>query len=142
MNSDKTIKELKKILDEHNCAIPNGAKKKDLVDLVEALMAKDEDFVTLHVPETPMFDEVFEENATEENSSETATESNEEDKPSIFSDEWNEYVMAHFKPNELIEILYVLDYEGWLSCYLVILLNLGQNKFFQQRIITAPVELL
>ena len=46
MQSDKTVKELKQILDEHNCAIPNGAKKKDLVELVEAVMAKDEDFVT------------------------------------------------------------------------------------------------
>ena len=34
MHNDKTIKELKQILDEHNCAIPNGAKKKDLVELV------------------------------------------------------------------------------------------------------------
>ena len=59
MNSDKTIKELKKILDEHNCAIPNGAKKKDLIELVEAIMAKDEDFVTMQVPDQSMFDDVF-----------------------------------------------------------------------------------
>ena len=50
MYSDKTIKELKQILDEHNCAVPNGAKKKDLVELVEAIMAKDEDFVTMQIP--------------------------------------------------------------------------------------------
>ena len=49
MHNEKTIKELKKILNDHNCAIPNGAKKKDLVDLVEAIMAKDEDFVTMQI---------------------------------------------------------------------------------------------
>ena len=103
MHSDKTIKELKQILDEHNCAIPNGAKKKDLVDLVEAIMAKDEDFVTLQIPDMSTFDDVFEEESVEESSSEITIEENEEERPSIFSDEWNEYVMAHFKSNELID---------------------------------------
>ena len=104
MNSDKTIKELKKILDEHNCAIPNGAKKKDLIELVEAIMAKDEDFVTMQVPDPSMFDEVFEEEEKEEEKETVGKEgSSEEERPSIFSDEWNGYVMAHFKPNELID---------------------------------------
>ena len=112
MNSDKTIKELKQILDEHNCAIPNGAKKKDLIELVGAIMAKDEDFVTMQVPDSVIsradmseFDEVFEEEAQEEQEGVAVVEegSNEEERPSIFSDEWNEYVMAHFKPNELID---------------------------------------
>ena len=44
-----SIKELKEILEEYNCAIPSGAKKKDLVELVEAVMAKDEDFVTMQI---------------------------------------------------------------------------------------------
>ena len=103
MNSDKTIKELKQILDEHNCAVPNGAKKKDLVDLVEAIMAKDEDFVTMQVPDPSVFDEVFEEEEEEEKRVVEKEGSNEEERPSIFSDEWNAYVMAHFKPNELID---------------------------------------
>ena len=105
MNSDKTIKELKQILDEHNCAVPNGAKKKDLVDLVEAIMAKDEDFVTMQVPDPSVFDEVFEEEEEEEEEKRVVEKegSNEEERPSIFSDEWNGYVMAHFKPNELID---------------------------------------
>ena len=103
MNSDKTIKELKQILDEHNCAVPNGAKKKDLVDLVEAIMAKDEDFVTMQVPDPSVFDEVFEEEEEEEKRVVEKEGSNEEERPSIFSDEWNGYVMAHFKPNELID---------------------------------------
>ncbi len=52
-----SVKELKKILEEYNCAIPAGAKKKDLVDLVEAVMAKDEDFVTMQITnEEDIFD--------------------------------------------------------------------------------------
>ena len=105
MYSDKTIKELKQILDEHNCAVPNGTKKKDLVELVEALMSKDEDFVTMQVPDPSMFDDVFEEENKEENEGVAVIEENnaEEDTPSMFSEEWNEYVMAHFKRNELID---------------------------------------
>ena len=105
MYSDKTIKELKQILDEHNCAVPNGAKKKDLVELVEALMSKDEYFVTMQVPDPSMFDDVFEEENKEENEGVAVIEENnaEEDTPSMFSEEWNEYVMAHFKRNELID---------------------------------------
>jgi len=105
MHSNKTIKELKEILEDHNCAIPNGAKKKDLVELVEAVMAKDEDFVTMQV-ENPddMFDELFD-NTIEEEVKEAVVEENigEESRPSMFSDEWNDFVMAHFHRNELID---------------------------------------
>ena len=104
MYSKKTINELKQILDDHNCAIPNGAKKKDLVELVEAIMAKDEDFVTMQV-ENPddMFDELFDN--MEEEAKEVVVEESvgEEGRPSMFSDEWNDFVMAHFHRNELID---------------------------------------
>ena len=105
MYSTKTIKELKQILEDHNCAIPNGAKKKDLVELVEAVMAKDEDFVTMQV-ENPddMFDELFEDSEQEEVKEAVIEESvGEENRPSMFSDEWNDFVMAHFHRNELID---------------------------------------
>ena len=105
MYSTKTIKELKQILEDHNCAIPNGAKKKDLVELVEAVMAKDEDFVTMQV-ESPddMFDELFD-NTEQEEAKEVVVEESvgEEGRPSMFSDEWNDFVMAHFHRNELID---------------------------------------
>jgi hypothetical protein len=83
--------------------VPNGAKKKDLVELVEAIMSKDEDFVTMQVENE--FD-IFEENATEEEAAvikEVVGSTNEESRPSMFSDEWNPYVMAHFHTNELID---------------------------------------
>tara|TARA_B100000809_G_scaffold253278_1_gene289102 strand:- start:233 stop:1153 length:921 start_codon:yes stop_codon:yes gene_type:complete len=102
--SEKTIKELKQVLEEHNCAIPNGAKKKDLVDLVEAIMAKDEDFVTMQDANTvSLFEEVFEEEQGVDNTAKESDPAEDEDRPSIFSDEWSGYVMAHFKPNELID---------------------------------------
>ena len=106
MHRSKTIKELKQILEEHNCAIPNGAKKKDLVELVEAVMAKDEDFVTMQV-ESPddMFDELFDDTKEEEAKEAVIEESvGEENRPSMFSDEWNDFVMAHFHRNELIDV--------------------------------------
>ena len=56
---NKTIKQLKELLSEHNCAIPNGAKKQDLVELVEAIMSKDEDFVTVQSPSLAVFDDMF-----------------------------------------------------------------------------------
>lgn len=97
-----TNKELKEILAEHNCAVPNGAKKADLIELVEAIMAKDEDFVTMQIDnELDIFDEAVEEAepvVIEEN-----LQKKETNRPSIFSDEWNEYVMAHFHQNELID---------------------------------------
>ena len=105
MYNNKTIKDLKQILEEHNCAIPNGAKKKDLVELVEAVMAKDEDFVTMQV-ESPddMFDELFDDTKEEEAKEAVIEESvGEENRPSMFSDEWNDFVMAHFHRNELID---------------------------------------
>ena len=97
-----TNKELKEILAEHNCAVPNGAKKADLIELVEAIMAKDEDFVTMQIDnELDIFDEAVEEAepvVIEEN-----LQKKETNRPSMFSDEWNEYVMAHFHNNELID---------------------------------------
>jgi|TARA_Y100000004_G_scaffold80497_1_gene90488 hypothetical protein len=104
MYNNKTVKELRQILEEHNCAIPNGAKKNDLVELVEAVMAKDEDFVTSQVV-SDVFDdvEIFDDEETLEEPAVIKEGSNESNRPSMFSDEWNEYVMAHFHSNELID---------------------------------------
>ena len=65
-------------------------------------MAKDEDFVTMQIDnELDIFDEAVEEAepvVIEEN-----LQKKETNRPSMFSDEWNEYVMAHFHQNELID---------------------------------------
>ena len=67
-------------------------------------MAKDEDFVTMQVNiEDDIFEDMTEE--SQENVAvikETAGQT-EEEKPSMFSDEWIDYVMGHFKKNELID---------------------------------------
>ena len=102
-----SIKKLKEILNEYNCAVPSGAKKADLVELVEAIMAKDEEFVTMQLPSEDDIFEAVEEETQEETQEETMTlrenVGQTENSPSMFSDEWNEYVMAHFKSNEMID---------------------------------------
>ena len=101
--SKLSIKELKEILEEYNCAIPSGAKKKDLVELVEAVMAKDEDFVTMQVTNEEDIFDAPEEESQEETVTIQENVGQAENRPSMFSDEWNEFVMAHFHKNELID---------------------------------------
>lgn len=98
-----SIKELKEILEEYNCAIPTGAKKKDLVELVEAVMAKDEDFVTMQITNEEDIFDAPEEQSQEETVTIQENVGQAENRPSMFSDEWNEFVMAHFHKNELID---------------------------------------
>jgi len=98
-----SIKELKEILEEYNCAIPSGAKKKDLVELVEAVMAKDEDFVTMQITNEEEIFDAPEEESQEETVTIQENVGQTENRPSMFSDEWNEFVMAHFHRNELID---------------------------------------
>jgi len=115
MPHNKNVKDLKQILEDHNCAIPQGSKKKDLIDLVEAIMAKDEDFVTMQTanPEE-MFDEMFDQEQEQDQEEEKEEEQEQkqvvirerigtENKPSMFGDEWNEFAMSHFYSNELID---------------------------------------
>ena len=107
--SKLSIKELKEILEQYNCAVPSGAKKADLVELVEAIMAKDEDFVTMQVANEEDIFEASEEETQEETATTEETVTIEEkigeseNRPSMFSDEWNEFVMAHFHRNELMD---------------------------------------
>jgi|TARA_R110000751_G_scaffold63593_1_gene131068 hypothetical protein len=102
-DTNKTIKELKQILSEHNCAIPNGAKKQDLIKLTETIMSNDEDFVDAQSSSVATFDDMFDEPVRDATKEEKEQESNEEESPSIFSDGWNDYAMSHFKSNELID---------------------------------------
>jgi hypothetical protein len=110
MPHKKNVKELKQILEDHNCAIPQGAKKNKLIELVEALMAKDEDFVTMQIDNPDeAFDEMFEQAEEQEQEQEQEKEViieeriGAEDRPSMFSDEWTDFAMAHFHNNELID---------------------------------------
>lgn len=98
-----SIKKLKEILNEYNCTVPSGAKKADLVELVEAIMAKDEEFVTMQIPSEDDIFETSEEDVQEETMTLQEDVGQTESSPSMFSSEWNEYVMAHFQANELID---------------------------------------
>lgn len=99
-----TVKELKEVLKEHNCAIPTGARKLDLVKLVEEIMMKDEDFVAT----ANDFESLFEEDLSEAISEKIDSEKQEEDvvqddTPSIGSSGWTDYVMSQFDKSELID---------------------------------------
>ena len=90
----KPVKELKTLLEAHNCAIPSGAKKSDLVKLVEEMMS-----------EQALFEEVFEEESvlTEIPEDELLSQKPEDETPIYGSAEWSDYVMSHFERNELVE---------------------------------------
>ena len=103
-----TIKELKKILSEHNCSIPTGSKKNDLIKLVEEINMSDKAFLEATSDET--FEDLFEEEtgdlAAEEQSfvkTESPVDKIEDNTPSIGSAEWDSYVMSQFQNNELID---------------------------------------
>jgi len=101
---NKTIKELKELLSEHNCAIPNGAKKQDLIELMEAIMSKDEDFVTIQSPSVAIFDDMFDGAVSDIVKEEEGQKEEEDDnRPSMFDEGWIDYVMSHFKSNELVD---------------------------------------
>ena len=103
-----TIKELKKILSEHNCSIPTGSKKNDLVKLVEEINMSDKAFLEATSNET--FEDLFEEEVgdlvAEEPSfvkTESPVDKIEDNTPSVGSAEWDSYVMSQFQNNELID---------------------------------------
>jgi len=103
-----TIKELKKILSEHNCSIPTGSKKNDLIKLVEEINMSDKAFLEATSDET--FEDLFEEETgdlvAEEPSfvkTESPVDKIEDNTPSIGSSEWDSYVMSQFQNNELID---------------------------------------
>ena len=67
--------------------------------------AKIADTISERAADNIDFDSDFEENESGESLYEQVTEeeSIEEDVPSMLSDEWHDYVMSHFKSNELID---------------------------------------
>ena len=93
--TDLNVKELKDLLKQYNCAVPTGAKKQDLIKLMEEIMSNE-----VLESQEDLFDnseEFFE--AKEE----TIKINEEPDHPSITSPEWHDYAMSHFNNNELID---------------------------------------
>lgn len=93
--TDLNVKELKDLLKQYNCAVPSGAKKQDLIKLMEEIMSNE-----VLESQEDLFDNSEEFFEVKE---ETIKINEEPDHPSITSPEWHDYAMSHFNSNELID---------------------------------------
>ena len=93
--TDLNVKELKDLLKQYNCAVPNGAKKQDLIKLMEEIMSNE-----VLESQQDLFDNSEEFFEVKE---ETIKIDEEPDHPPITSAEWHDYAMSHFNNNELID---------------------------------------
>ncbi|HAE75081.1 MAG TPA: hypothetical protein DCG52_01680 [Alphaproteobacteria bacterium] len=101
--SDKTVTELRKLAKDNNIRLEQGIKKQDLIDTLEVYMKKVE---TQENVNTNVFDDEFFEPEGQDGLVGSTGDDEiqiEDNSPAIGSDEWHEYVMSHFKSNELID---------------------------------------
>ena len=101
---NKTIAELRQIAKDNDIGVESGIKKKDLISTLEVYMNK------VEMPESvDVFNDDFfeEETSTGQDGLVGSTGDDtiqiEDDSPAIGSDDWHDYVMSHFKSNELID---------------------------------------
>ena len=100
--SDKTVAELKQLAKDSNVNFQQGIKKQELIDILEANMETQED-KELNFLEEDLFDTtatIGQDGVMGSDASDIIVEDNS---PAIGSDDWHEYVMSHFKSNELID---------------------------------------
>ena len=99
--NDKTVVELKKLAKTNNISLEQGIKKQDLIDTLEVYMNK------IETPESVgVFDDEFFESEGQDGFMGSAGDDAiqiEDNSPTIGSDDWHDYVMSHFKSNELID---------------------------------------
>ena len=99
--NDKTVVELKKLAKTNNISLEQGIKKQDLIDTLEVYMNK------IETPESVgVFDDEFFESEGQDGLMGSAGDDAiqiEDNSPTIGSDDWHDYVMSHFKSNELID---------------------------------------
>jgi len=99
--NDKTVVELKKLAKNNNISLEQGIKKQDLIDTLEVYMNK------IETPESVgVFDDEFFESEGQDGLMGSAGDDAiqiEDNSPTIGSDDWHDYVMSHFKSNELID---------------------------------------
>ena len=100
--SDKTVAELKQLAKDSNVNFQQGIKKQELIDILEANMETQEDKELNFLEE-----DLFETTATIGQDGVMGSDASdiivEDNSPAIGSDDWHEYVMSHFKSNELID---------------------------------------
>ena len=95
--NDKTVAELIQIAKDNNIRFQRGVKKQEIIDTLE---------VHMRTQELNYLEEEFFETANGQDGlvgSDADDVVVEDDSPEIGSDEWHDYVMSHFKNNELID---------------------------------------
>ena len=96
--SDKTVAELKQLAKDNNVRFQQGVKKQEMIDTLEVYMRRTEE---LNYLEEEFFDTTGgQDGLTGSDADDIIVEDNS---PTIGSDEWHDYVMSHFKANELID---------------------------------------
>ena len=98
---DKTIAELRQIAKDNNIRLEQGIKKKDLISTLEVYMNKVETTEGVDVFNDEFFEEEGQDGLVGSTGDDTIQI--EDNSPTIGSDEWHDYVMSHFKSNELID---------------------------------------
>ena len=98
---DRTISELRKIAKDNQIRLEQGIKKKELIQILEAYMKEKTTDVVEPVDEDVLFDHDLGEDGV--SGGDREDEIVESDVPDFASPEWNEYVMSHFRSDELID---------------------------------------
>ena len=95
--NDKTVAELIQIAKDNNIRFQRGVKKQEIIDTLEVHMRTQE----LNYLEEEFFEAANGQDGLVGSDADDVVV--EDDSPEIGSDEWHDYVMSHFKNNELID---------------------------------------
>ena len=95
--NDKTVAELIQIAKDNNIRFQRGVKKQEIIDTLEVHMRTQE----LNYLEEEFFEAANGQDGLVGRDADDVVV--EDDSPEIGSDEWHDYVMSHFKNNELID---------------------------------------
>ena len=98
---DKTIPELRKIAKDNQIRLEQGITKKELIQILEVCMKENTTDVVEPVDEDVLFDHDLGEDGV--GGGDREDEIVESDVPDFTSPEWNDYVMSHFRNDELVD---------------------------------------
>ena len=98
---NKTISELRKIAKDNQIRLKQGIKKKELVQILEVYMKESTTDVEETVDEGILFEHDLGEDGVGGGDQEDEVVGS--DVPDFASPEWNEYVMSHFRSDELMD---------------------------------------
>jgi len=98
---DKTISELRKIAKDNQIRLEQGIKKQEIIKILEVYMKESTTDSVETVDENVLFEHDFGMDGI--GGGDQEDEVAESDTPDFASPEWNEYVMSHFRSDELID---------------------------------------